>query len=143
MTGTSKYFILSTGNKLISPNRSGFRLSDSCVNQLPAITHEIYNLLDNRLKVRGVFFDILKTFDKVWHEGLLLKLSLNAGVILETEGNVQKIQKRTLFHYKKVKKSTPNLSSPDVYILFTIVLIKQVFEKIKSLRIACGSQTQS
>ena len=99
MTGTSKYFILSTGNKLISPNRSGFRPSDSCVNQLPAITHEIYNLLDNRLKVRGVFFDILKTFDKVWHEGLLLKLSLNAGVILETEGNVRKIQKRTLFHY--------------------------------------------
>ena len=28
--------------------------------------------------MRGLFLDISKTFDKVWHEGLLLKLFLNA-----------------------------------------------------------------
>ena len=27
--------------------------------------------------MRGVSLDMSKTFDKVWHEGLLLKLSLN------------------------------------------------------------------
>ena len=34
-----KFFI---ENKLISPNQSGFKPGDSCVNQLLAITHEIH-----------------------------------------------------------------------------------------------------
>ena len=50
-----------------------FILGDSCVNQLIAITHEIYKSFDDGLEVRGVFLDISKAFDKVWHEGLLLK----------------------------------------------------------------------
>ena len=65
-----------------------------------------------------------------------------AGVILETEGNIQKIQKKALYHYKTVKKSTPNLTSPYVYGFFTIVLIKQIFEKIKQLRAGSGNWTQ-
>ena len=60
---------------MISPNRSGFRLGDACVNKLIAITHEIYKSLDDGLEVTGVFLDISKAFDKVLHEGLLLKLS--------------------------------------------------------------------
>ena len=51
------------------------------------------------------------------------------GVILETGGSVQKIQKRALFHYKKVLKGTRNFTSPCVNSLFTIVWIKQIFEK--------------
>ena len=50
-------------------------------------------------------------------------------IILETEGSIQKIQKRVLFHYKKVKKGTPNLTSSYIHSLFTIVLMKQIFEK--------------
>ena len=65
-----------------------------------------------------------------------------AGVIVETEGNVRKMQKRALFHHKKIKKDTPNLTSPYVHSLFTIFLIKQVFEKNKSPRAASGSRTQ-
>ena len=43
---------------------------------------------------------------------------------------IQKIQ-RARFHYKKVKKGTPNLTPPPsyVYSLFIIALIKQTFEK--------------
>ena len=66
-----------TDNNLISPNQSGFRLGDSCVNQLISITHEINKSFDDCIEVRGVSLDMSKTFDKVWHEGLLLKLSLN------------------------------------------------------------------
>ena len=62
--------------ELSNPNQSGFRPSDSCVNQLLAITHEIFEAFDcsPRLEVRSVFLDISKAFDKIWHEGLFYKL---------------------------------------------------------------------
>ena len=63
---------------MISPNQSGFRPGDYCVNQLLAITHEIYRSFDGGLEVRGVFLDISKAFDKIWHKGLLVKLSLSS-----------------------------------------------------------------
>ena len=50
--------------------------------------------------------------------------------------------KKALFHNKKVIKGTPNLTSPSVHSLFTIVLIKQTSEKNKSSRAASGSRTQ-
>ena len=64
-------------NELISSNQSGFKPGDSCINQLLAITHEIYKSFDDGFEVRGVFLDISKAFDKVWHEGLIFKLKQN------------------------------------------------------------------
>ena len=71
-----------TENNLIYSNQSGFRCGNSCVNQLLAITHDIYNSFDEGFEV---FLDISNTFDKVWHEGLLLKLNGNgfSGIILK------------------------------------------------------------
>ena len=69
-----KFFI---ENELISPNQSGFKPGDSCINQLLAITHEIYKSFDDGFEVRGVFLDISKAFDKVWHDGLIFKLEQN------------------------------------------------------------------
>ena len=69
-----KFFI---ENELISPNQSGFKPGDSCINQLLAITHEIYKSFDDGFEVRGVFLDISKAFDKVWHEGLIFELKQN------------------------------------------------------------------
>ena len=61
-------------NQSIAANRSGFKPGDSCINQLIVITHEIYQSFDAGYEVRGVFLDISKAFDKVWHEGLIFKL---------------------------------------------------------------------
>ena len=62
--------------RLLNPNQSGFRPSDSYINQLLAITHKIFQSFDCNppLEVRSVFLDISKAFEKVWHEGLLYKL---------------------------------------------------------------------
>ena len=48
-----------------------------------------------------------------------------------------------LFYYKTVKKSLPNLTSPYVHGLFTVVLMKQIFEKNKSLRAEVGGRSGS
>ena len=71
-----KYF---KDNNPLSSHQSGFIPGDSCVQQLTAITHEIYKSFDcsPSLEVRGVFLDISKAFDKVWYDGLLCNLKLD------------------------------------------------------------------
>ena len=65
-------------NKLISSSQSGFKPGDSCINQLVSITHEVYSSFDEGLEVRSIFFlDISKAFDKVWHDGIIFKLTQN------------------------------------------------------------------
>ena len=49
------------------------------------------------LKMYNLFSQILKDY---------------SGIILETDGSIRKIQKRAFFHYKKVKKDTPNFTFP-------------------------------
>ena len=64
-------------NNLISSNQSGFKPGDSCMNQLITITHNIFKGFHDGLEKTGVFLDISKAFDKVWHEGLIYKLRCN------------------------------------------------------------------
>ena len=51
--------------RLLNPNQSDFRPSDTCVNQLLAITHDIFDVFDFNptLEVRCVFLDISKATD--------------------------------------------------------------------------------
>ena len=71
----NKRFTFFTENNLIYPNQSGFRPEDPCVNQLLLVIHKICKSLDEGFEVRGVFLDISKALNKVWHEGLLFKLN--------------------------------------------------------------------
>ena len=65
-----------TDNQLLTPNQSGFRPGDSTINQLLYITQKIYTAFKEfpSRESRAVFLDILKAFDKIWHEGLVFKL---------------------------------------------------------------------
>ena len=83
-------------NKLTSSSQFGFKPSDSCINQLSPITHEIYSSFDEGLEVRGVFIDIAKTFDKVWHDGIISKLTHNG-----MSGNLLKLLREFLNERKQ------------------------------------------
>ena len=68
-------FNLFIENKIISSNQSGFKPGDSYINQLLSVSHEIYKSFDVGLEVKSVFLDISKAFDKVWHDGIIYKLT--------------------------------------------------------------------
>ena len=72
-------------NNLLSVNQSGISAGDPSTNQLLSITHNIFHSFDANpsLEVRGVFHDMSKAFDRVWHDGLLYKLKCNG-----IQGNV-------------------------------------------------------
>ena len=75
----SYFFKFFEDKNLLSKHQSGFRPGDSCIYQLLAVTHDIFSSFDCNptLESRGVFLDISKGFDRVWHDGLLFKLKEN------------------------------------------------------------------
>ena len=83
----NEIFVFFLDKGLFSANQSGFKPGDSCINQLLTITHSIYRSFDNGYEVRSVFLDISKSFDKVWHDGLII-FQLQANGI---SGNVLKV----------------------------------------------------
>lgn len=66
-------------NNILTPCQYGFRPYDSTVNQLLSISSDFYRAIDQGKEIRVVIFYISKAFDKVWHNGLLYKLS-NLGI---------------------------------------------------------------
>ena len=61
-------------NKLFTFSQSRLLSGDSYIAQLLSITHETQTAFDGKIDVRGVFLDIFRAFDKVWHDGIIFKL---------------------------------------------------------------------
>ena len=70
-------FKLFIENNFLSPNKSGFKTNDSCINQLLLSLMKYTNHLMKALKLEMFFLDISKVSDKVWHEGPIFKLKQN------------------------------------------------------------------
>ncbi|KAL4143249.1 hypothetical protein QTP88_005604 [Uroleucon formosanum] len=59
----------------IRPEQSAFRSEHSTAQQLVKLVERISNNLNNRIQTASVFLDVEKAFDRVWHDGLLYKMS--------------------------------------------------------------------
>ena len=62
-------------NHVITALQFGFMPGYSTVNQLTDLYNTFCQALDEGKEVRAIFCDISKSFDRVWHKGLLYKLS--------------------------------------------------------------------
>ena len=63
-------------HSVIVNNQSGFTPGDSTMNQLLKLTQTLYKSLDVGKGTVAVFIDFTKAFNKVWHEGLFMKIRL-------------------------------------------------------------------
>ena len=72
-------------NSLLTPFQSGFIQDDSTTFQLLHTHRSFLETVDSGKKVRFVFCDISKAFNRVWHKGLLHKLACmgNSGSLLQ------------------------------------------------------------
>ena len=61
-------------NHLLSNTQSAYRKNRSTEDQLVYLAQELENAFQEKKKVLAAFVDLTKAFDKVWKEGLLLKL---------------------------------------------------------------------
>ena len=122
-------------NTLISWNQPGFKCGNSCINQLISITHNILKLLGEGLEVKGVFLDISKAFNKIWHKGLIYKLQQNgiSGELLNILIDYLNSKKQKVVlngqrsNLVDVKASVPQ-SSIMVPLLF--LYISTIFQKV-------------
>ena len=61
-------------NNELSPTQTGYRKFRSTEDQLTYLAQNIEDAFQEKRKVLAVFFDLSNAFDKVWKEGLLVKL---------------------------------------------------------------------
>ena len=125
---------------MLSVHQSGFRPGDSCVHQLISIVHEIYSAFDANpsLEVRGVFLDISKAFDRVWHKGLLYKLKcmgINGNLLKLVESFLSNRYQRVVLSGQASSWAEIRAGVPQGSILgplFFLIYINDLSENLKS-----------
>ena len=92
-------YVLNFIRNLLSEQQSGITLKDSIVNQLLYFSDVFTRSLDQENDIRVVFFDIGKSFDRVWHRGLVYKLQKWVSQVTCYHGSVViwKVESKGLF----------------------------------------------
>ena len=90
----------------IPDHQFGFRRLHSTIHQIHRVTSNIESALEEKKFCVGLFLDVEKAFDKVWHDGLLLKLS---SILPSNLYNLFKNYITGRFFYVKYKNSTSSL----------------------------------
>ena len=105
-----------------SPNIQSvlFRAGDSTVNQFLSITHRLYYAFEEfpSRETRTVFLNISKAFDKVWHDGLFLKLKsygISDCLFLVLEDFLDNRQQRVVLKGKNSNRSPVKAGVPQGY----------------------------
>ena len=121
------YFL---SNKLFTTSQSGFLPGDSCIAQLLSTIHEIQTAFDENptVDVRGVFLDISKAFDKVWHDGLIFKLKsygVEGGLLLLIKNYLHNREQRVVLNgqtseWRRIKAGVPQGSvlGPLLFLIY-------------------------
>ena len=89
-----------------------------------SITHENYKP-DQGLEVIRVFLDISKTFDKVWHDGIILNLTQNgiSGNLLRLLRNFLSERRKRVVLNRQVSTWTNVTAVPQVSILDSLLFL--------------------
>ncbi|KAL4104985.1 hypothetical protein QTP88_020260 [Uroleucon formosanum] len=67
--------ILNHLQNILSPEQFAFRPEHSTMQQLTKLTHQLSQNFNNNINTASIYLDVEKAFDRVWHAGLLFKLS--------------------------------------------------------------------
>ena len=134
-----KYFYQ---NQLFTKFRSGFLHDDSCILQLLSIVHKINSSFDcdPTIDVSGVFLDISKAFDKVWHEGILFKLKtngINGKVLTLLANNLHERYQRVVLNGQTSSWKLVNSGVPQGSVLGPLFFLTYINELPDNLESNC------
>lgn len=128
-------------NNLLTSHQSGFIKGDSTVNQLVYLYHDICNALDEGKEVRAVFCDISKAFDRVWHKGLLFKLStfgIRGPLLQWLSSYLSYRQQRVVYansrsQWSSVKAGVPqgSILGPLLFLVYINDIVNDIQSKVK------------
>ena len=98
--------------------------------------HEIYKAFGTNpsLDVRGVFLDLSKAFDRVWHDGLIYKLTSlgicgnHYGLIYSflSDRHQRMVSNGQSFNWSHVKAAVPqgSILGPLLFLFISIIYLK-------------------